>query len=183
MHRPHSVGCERSAPTSLRQCQQRSHFVSFDGVTVTCSAPPSPASCSSHRGRDRDELQVVAEIASSAVSSAFAAIARFACSDEPTCPRAHFLDRLVRDLADRAQAFPFREQRRIARLQRPEGLGEDRDRRPGANTCHASSAVKLRKGAIQRSIAWVMCQSAVCAERRAKDLGAVVYRRSFSTSR
>ena len=56
-------------------------------------------------------------------------------------------------------------------------------RRPGANTCHASSAVKLRNGAIQRSIACVMCHSAVCAERRASDFGAVVYRRSFRMSR
>ena len=45
---------------------------------------------------------------------------------------------------------------------------------PGANTFHASSAVKLRNGAIQRSIAWVICQSAVCALRRASDFGAVV---------
>ena len=44
----------------------------------------------------------------------------------------------------------------------------------GPNTFHASSAVKLRNGAIQRSIAWAMCQSAVCAERRASDFGAVV---------
>ena len=40
----------------------------------------------------------------------------------------------------------------------------------GPNTFHASSAVKLRNGAIQRSIAWAMCQSAVCAERRAVRL-------------
>jgi hypothetical protein len=38
----------------------------------------------------------------------------------------------------------------------------------------ASSAVKLRKGAIQRSIACVMCQSAVCALRRAREPAAVV---------
>ena len=51
------------------------------------------------------------------------------------------------------------------------------------NTFHASSAVKLRKGAIQRSMACVSCHSAVWALRRASDFGAVVYRRSFSTSR
>ena len=45
---------------------------------------------------------------------------------------------------------------------------------PGANTFQASSAVKLKNGAIQRSIAWVICHSAVCAERRASDAGAVV---------
>ena len=55
--------------------------------------------------------------------------------------------------------------------------------RRGANTAQASSAVKLRNGAIQRSMACVICHSAVCAERRASDFGAVVYRRSFSTSR
>jgi hypothetical protein len=44
----------------------------------------------------------------------------------------------------------------------------------GAAMAHASSAVKLRKGAIQRSMAWVICQSAVCAERLARLLGAVV---------
>ena len=55
--------------------------------------------------------------------------------------------------------------------------------RPGASTGHASSAVKLRKGAIQRSIACVRCHSAVCAERLACDFGAVVYRRSFRMSR
>ena len=54
---------------------------------------------------------------------------------------------------------------------------------PGANTAQASSAVKLRKGAIQRSMACVICHSAVCALRRARLFGAVVYRRSFSTSR
>ncbi|EWS64608.1 hypothetical protein Y695_02147 [Hydrogenophaga sp. T4] len=47
----------------------------------------------------------------------------------------------------------------------------------------ASSAVKLRNGAIQRSMALVIWCSAVWAERRARLLGAVVYRRSFSTSR
>ena len=41
-------------------------------------------------------------------------------------------------------------------------------------TFQASSAVKLRNGAIQRSIACVICQSAVCALRRASDLGPVV---------
>ena len=44
----------------------------------------------------------------------------------------------------------------------------------GTNTFHASSAVKLRNGAIQRSMAWVMWCSAVCAERRARLFGAVV---------
>jgi len=34
--------------------------------------------------------------------------------------------------------------------------------------------VKLRNGAIQRSIACEICHSAVCALRRASDLGAVV---------
>jgi hypothetical protein len=38
----------------------------------------------------------------------------------------------------------------------------------------ASSAVKLKKGAIQRSMAWVIWCKAVCALRRANDLGAVV---------
>ena len=38
----------------------------------------------------------------------------------------------------------------------------------------ASSAVKLRKGAIQRSMAWVMCHRAVWALRRAWLPGAVV---------
>ena len=42
------------------------------------------------------------------------------------------------------------------------------------STPQASSAVKLRNGAIQRSMAWVICHSAVCALRRASDLGAVV---------
>ena len=50
----------------------------------------------------------------------------------------------------------------------------DGDSAAGANTCQASSAVKLRNGAIQRSIACVICHSAVCAERRAGELGAVV---------
>ena len=45
---------------------------------------------------------------------------------------------------------------------------------PPSKTFHASSAVKLRNGAIQRSMAWVMRCSAVCALRRARDLGAVV---------
>ena len=42
------------------------------------------------------------------------------------------------------------------------------------NTFQASSAVKLRKGAIQRSMACVMFHSTVCALRRASDFGAVV---------
>ena len=41
-------------------------------------------------------------------------------------------------------------------------------------TLHASSAVKLKKGAIQRNIAWVMAQSAVCALRRDSEDVAVV---------
>ncbi len=45
---------------------------------------------------------------------------------------------------------------------------------PGARIGHASSAVNERKGAIQRSMACVICHSAVCAERRASDFGAVV---------
>ena len=40
---------------------------------------------------------------------------------------------------------------------------------PGANTCQASSAVKLRMGAITRTRHCAMCQSAVCAERRARE--------------
>ena len=44
----------------------------------------------------------------------------------------------------------------------------------GPITFHASSAVKLRNGAIQRSIAWAMRPRAVCAERRACEAGAVV---------
>ena len=39
---------------------------------------------------------------------------------------------------------------------------------------HASSEVNERNGAIQRNMAWVSCHSAVCALRRASDLGAVV---------
>ncbi|MNY38929.1 hypothetical protein D3C86_1735880 [compost metagenome] len=54
---------------------------------------------------------------------------------------------------------------------------------PWAKICHASSAVNDRNGAIQCSIAWVMWYSAFCAARRALESGAVVYRRSFSTSR
>ena len=42
------------------------------------------------------------------------------------------------------------------------------------NTAQASSAVKLKKGAIQRSMAWVIWCRAVCALRRASDLGALV---------
>ena len=45
---------------------------------------------------------------------------------------------------------------------------------PGARIGHASSAVNDRNGAIQRSIACVICHSAVWAERRASDFGAVV---------
>ena len=52
-----------------------------------------------------------------------------------------------------------------------------------ANTAQASSAVKLRNGAIQRSMAWVICHNAVCAERRANEWAPVVYRRSFRMSR
>ena len=44
----------------------------------------------------------------------------------------------------------------------------------GAAIFHAYSAVKLRNGAIQRSIACAMCHSAVCALRRACEFGAVV---------
>ena len=51
------------------------------------------------------------------------------------------------------------------------------------NVAHASSAVKLRNGDIQRSMAWVIWCRAVCALRRARDFGAVVYRRSLSTSK
>ena len=40
--------------------------------------------------------------------------------------------------------------------------------------CQASSAVKLKNGAIQRSMACVMRYSTVCAERLANDLGALV---------
>ena len=42
------------------------------------------------------------------------------------------------------------------------------------NTPQASSAVKLKKGAIQRSIACVIWCSAVWALRLASDLGALV---------
>ena len=59
-------------------------------------------------------------------------------------------------------------------VERPVGLGEDRRLPPPRARFQASSAVKLRNGAIQRSIACVMCHSAVCAERRASDFGAVV---------
>ena len=51
------------------------------------------------------------------------------------------------------------------------------------NTLQASSAVKLRNGAIQRSMAWVICHKAVWAERRASESAPVVYRRSFRMSR
>ena len=37
--RPQIVGCAASAPTSSRQCQQRSHLVAVDGVTRTDSIP------------------------------------------------------------------------------------------------------------------------------------------------
>ena len=47
----------------------------------------------------------------------------------------------------------------------------------------AVQAVKLKNGAIQRSMAWVIWCKAVCALRRASDLGAMVYRRSLSTSK
>ena len=42
VQRPHSVGCAASVPTSSRQCQQRSHFVAVDGVTVIESAACEP---------------------------------------------------------------------------------------------------------------------------------------------
>ena len=78
-------------------------------------------------------------------------------------------------VADLADARPLGEQRGVGPAPNVAvGLDEDRRRPVGANTFHASSAVKLRNGAIQRSIACVMCHSAVCAERRASDFGAVV---------
>ena len=46
--------------------------------------------------------------------------------------------------------------------------------RSGANTGQASSAVNDRIGAISLSSASVMCQSAVCALRRARLFSAVV---------
>ena len=51
------------------------------------------------------------------------------------------------------------------------------------NTAHSSSAVNERIGAIRRTRLEVMCQSAVCAERRACEAGAAVYRRSLRISR
>ena len=61
-------------------------------------------------------------------------------------------------VAHRADARPLREQRVVAPGARVAvGLDEDRRRRrPAPNTFHASSAVKLRNGAIQRSIACVI---------------------------
>ena len=45
---------------------------------------------------------------------------------------------------------------------------------PCPTSFQASSAVKLKKGAIQRSMACVSRHSAVCALRRASEWGAVV---------
>jgi len=181
VQRPQIVGCAGSAPTSARQCQQRSHLGEVDGVTVTTSSSPSTTLTADVMVTN---FRSSPSEASSARSSALAAIASSACSDEPTppslrtssmallaasrmaCTRSH--------LAISAESPDSRCQKVSAKIENDA---------PGANTGNASSAVKLSIGAIQRSIACVMCHSAVCAERRAKDLGAVVYRRSLSTSR
>ena len=127
-----SSDARHRAPTSVRQCQQRlalrarSDGEHGDGelvalaTTVTAdvmvtnfrssprSARPAMRGFGIRGDRER-RLQRRADLAF----------------------RAHRLDRLVRDLADRAQALPLRDQRGVARFEVPEGLDEDRHRLAG----------------------------------------------------
>ena len=108
-------------------------------------------------------------------SSAPAAMCRFACSDEPTLPsvRSASISLFTASRISRMRAhFASSAASGVPNFQYI-WVKIDADL-PGAKTCHASSAVKLRNGAIQRSIACAICHSAVCAERRASDFGAVV---------
>jgi hypothetical protein len=93
-----------------------------------------------------------------------------ACSDEPTRPALRTaLDFLVGHVADLADACPLGQQRLVEWRQRQEGLQKIDSDRP--TTFQASSAVKLRNGAIQRSMACVICHRAVWALRRASEAG------------
>jgi len=125
-------------------------------------------------------------LASSAWSSGAAWMVTAACSEAPMRPSARTssmrlltssrISRMRLHLASSAGASPG------AGMSQKVSVKMEGER-PGANTCQASSAVKLRNGAIQRSMAWVRCHSAVWALRRARLLAGVTYRRSLSTSR
>ena len=92
-------------------------------------------------------------------------------------------------VADCEQLLPLLEHRSRISGENLFRLGEQRQMhaasRPSTSgrCSHTSSAVKLRIGATRRTSASVICQSTVCAERRAWLVGAKVYMRSLSTSR
>ena len=78
------LGWSASWPTSRRQCQQRSHFLCWDGVT-SMRVSPSPA-CTVARDTISTKRRSSPRLASSSWSALAAYRSTSACSDEPMSP-------------------------------------------------------------------------------------------------
>ena len=192
--RPRRTGSRRSgriasdapdrAPTSARQCQQRSHFGACSALTAIDSASPR---AHARRGRDQHEAQVVAERRERRdSSSASATMSTSACSDEPIAPAWRTASssfctsaRTARIVSQRAasasasgnggqHAVPrVHEDRRIAGAQdRPRFFGGERqDRRHQFQQCVADQRQRRLRRAPRRRCRRPPCTAGPSARR------------------
>src|SRR5262249_7142449 len=152
--RPQISGCLASAPTSARQCQQRAHFGCLLGAARIASGPDE----TSAREVISTKRSSSPSVRSSASLSPLAAMSTPAWSGEPISPASRCFSRTFCTSERNARnALHF------AINASPSGISGNRYAvcantvsAPGWNTFHASSAVKLRTGVIQRRSAWTM---------------------------
>src|SRR5262245_34379130 len=152
--RPQISGCFGSAPTSARQCQQRAHFRCLLGAARIASAP----GVTSAREVTSTKRSSSPSDRSSSSRSPSAVISTSAWSEDPISPASRRFSRTF-CTSDRNP----RNAAHFSSSSSPSGTSGNRYvvcantvSSPGRNTFHASSAVKLRTGAMRRSSPWLM---------------------------